>query len=99
MPNISAEFHQRILRALDDALQDVKNVAETSKVMTGQQQIEDRLKRSREAVEQSKERSATIERLTTLDQGLRIHNSGPMAPAVTRSRANLAKLIKELERG
>jgi hypothetical protein len=101
MPDLSPDMHQRIVRALDDALQDVESVAETSKATTGhtnfQQQIEDRLRGCRRAVEKSKDRAATVNRLTTLNQGLRLLATGPVAPAVTRTRAVLAQLLKELE--
>jgi hypothetical protein len=75
-------MHQRILRALDDALQDVERVGKISKETTGQvnfqQQVEDSLKGSRRAVESSKDRAATVSRLTALDQRLRLLNTGPL---------------------
>jgi hypothetical protein len=102
MPDLSPDMHHRILRALDDALQDVQSAAEISKATTGrvnfQQQVEDRLKAGRRAVEQSKDRAATVSRLTALDQRLRLLNTGPLASAVTRTRAVLAQLLQELER-
>ena len=101
MPDLSPDMHERILRALDDALQDVESVAEASKAATGnvnfQQQVEDRLKAARRVVEQSKNRATTLSRLTTLDQALRLLNTGPLAPAVTRTRATLSHLIEELK--
>jgi len=101
MPDLSSDMHQRVLRALDDALQDVESVAKASKAATGhvnfQQQVEDRLKACRRAVEMSKDRSETVKRLETLHQGLRLLNNGPVAPAVARTRAVLVQLLKELE--
>jgi hypothetical protein len=102
MPDLSPDMHHRILRALDDALQDVQSAAEISKATTGrvnfQQQVEDRLKAGRRAVEQSKDRAATVSRLTALDQRLRLLHTGLLASAVTRTRAVLAQLLQELER-
>jgi hypothetical protein len=80
MPNLSPDTHQRILRTLDDALKDVQSVAETAKATTGkvnfQQQVEDRLKAARRLLEQSKDRAATVNRLTTLYQALRLLGTG-----------------------
>jgi hypothetical protein len=99
MPEISATLRQRTLRDLTAALKDVQAAAARSKPMKGYlgfQQVESRLTQARSAIEQFGDSKSVIETLKKLDAAIALVGVGEVAPAVTRTRAILAKLLKEL---
>jgi hypothetical protein len=102
MPEFSATMRQRILHDLGAALKDVQAVATQSKPMKGYlgfQQVESRLSQARQAIEQFGDTRSVIDALKKLDSAITLVGIGDVAPAVTRTRALVAKLLKELATG
>ena len=103
MPDITPEFRQRILQALDAALQDLRKLAATAKPPPGYlgfQQVQNRLEQSEHAIEGLPDRKAIVNALKRLDDAIsKIGGGGAVAPAAKRIRNALATLLAELESG
>ena len=101
MPDISAELRQRVLQALDAALQDLRQLAAKVKPSPGYlgfQHIQNRLEQSRGAIEGVADRNAIVNQLKRLDDAIsKTGASGDVAPAAKRLRSALKTLLAELE--
>jgi hypothetical protein len=100
VPELAPVMHQRVLRALDDARQDVRATAKASKPKTGYmgfELAENHLVNCRAAVEKLTDRNTVITMLARLDGLMALTGGGDVAPAVKRTHEALAQLFKALE--
>ena len=103
MPDITPELRQRVLAALDAALQDLHKLAAKVKGPRGYlgfQQVQNRLEQCRRAVEELADRKAIVNALKRLDDAIsKIGGGGDVAPVAKRLREALATLLAGLESG
>jgi hypothetical protein len=100
MPDITPELRQRVLQALDAALEDLHKLATKVKPPPGYlgfQQVENRLEQTRRAVEEFADRKSLVNALKRLDDAISKTGGRDVAPATKRISKALATLLTELE--